>query len=150
MIPSMLQLSPASAIHWLLALKTTLCCKLCPPEFGCHWCRSYGVFLLSGTPWFRCYAPNYWSQKHECSPPHWTGRPDSENLLITNFHDSQVYVIRFFQGMVESSTFVGTHYVLGSQVTLTLVSHSLMNVYTDGISLQSSGNARAFSQAQDL
>uniref|UniRef100_A0A8H8CL24 MFS general substrate transporter n=1 Tax=Psilocybe cubensis TaxID=181762 RepID=A0A8H8CL24_PSICU len=26
----------------------------------------------------------------------------------------QIYVIRFFQGMAESSTFVGTHYVLGS------------------------------------
>lgn len=30
-------------------------------------------------------------------------------------HDvQQIYVIRFFQGMAESSTFVGTHYVLGS------------------------------------
>ena len=26
----------------------------------------------------------------------------------------QVYAIRFFQGVAESSTFVGTHYILGS------------------------------------
>lgn len=28
----------------------------------------------------------------------------------------QIYAIRFFQGMAESSTFVGTHYILGSYV----------------------------------
>ncbi|KAF8640079.1 hypothetical protein AX17_001319 [Amanita inopinata Kibby_2008] len=31
---------------------------------------------------------------------------------VHNVH--QIYAIRFFQGMVESSTFVGTHYILGS------------------------------------
>lgn len=29
---------------------------------------------------------------------------------------SKIYAIRFFQGIAESSTFVGTHYVLGSYV----------------------------------
>lgn len=28
----------------------------------------------------------------------------------------QIYAIRFFQAMAESSTFVGTHYILGSFV----------------------------------
>lgn len=26
----------------------------------------------------------------------------------------QIYAIRFFQGITESSTFVGTHYILGA------------------------------------
>lgn len=33
---------------------------------------------------------------------------------LTNVEPMQIYAIRFFQGIAESSTFVGTHYILGS------------------------------------
>ncbi|KAF8192598.1 MFS general substrate transporter [Pholiota molesta] len=45
----------------------------------------------------------------------WVAMP-CRRIFITHIldHGIQIYAIRFFQGMAESSTFVGTHYVLGS------------------------------------
>ena len=50
-----------------------------------------------------------------------------------------IYAIRFFQGISESSTFVGTHYILGAYVHVPLISQpvNLANLfnpwYTGGI-----------------
>lgn len=41
----------------------------------------------------------------------------------------QIYAIRFFQGIAESSTFVGTHYILGSYAS------SLHRLFPDYVGL---------------
>jgi hypothetical protein len=42
------------------------------------------------------------------------GRRANETSRLLRSRHTQIEVIRFFQGIAESSTFVGTHYILGS------------------------------------